>query len=134
MQKDIFIQLSEKGLSKLLNGLRDVNSDIRKISAKVIIELVSGNEILQNIFCEKFNFNPIGNVICINWLPKILKESIKINEHVMVDIKNSFNTNKVNRYWMWPFNLNYNDESFPDPQKYLLGFYYANKNVKIQIK
>ena len=34
-QKEIFIQLSEKGLNKLLNGMRDMNLEIRKHSAKV---------------------------------------------------------------------------------------------------
>jgi hypothetical protein len=128
-QKEIFIQLSEKGLNKLLNGMRDVNSELRKLSAKVMIDLISNNEILQNIFCEKFNFNPIGNVICINWVPKFFKEIITIDEGLLVDIKNSFNVPKSNKYWMYPMNSSYNDDNFPDPQKYLIGFYYSSKNV-----
>jgi len=128
-QKEIFIQLSEKGLNRLLNGMRDINSDIRKLSAKVMIDLIAGNEILQNIFCEKFNFNPIGSVICINWVPKFFKEIISIDESLLIDIKNSFNQTKTNKYWMYPANNTYNDETFPDPQKYLIGFYYSSKNV-----
>ena len=30
---------------------------------------------------------------------------------------------------MWPINLKYNDEVYPDPQKYLIGFIYSNKSV-----
>lgn len=128
-QKEMFIQLSEKGLNKLLNGMKDSNVDIRKLSAKVMIDLISKNEILQNIFCEKFNFNPIGSVICINWIPKYFKDNIVLDESIMIDIKNSFNDSKTNKYWMYPKNKDYNDDSFPDPQKYLIGFYYSSKNV-----
>ena len=128
-QKEIFIQLSEKGLNKLLNGMRDVNLDIRRHSAKVMIDLISNNEILQNIFCEKFNFNPIGSVICINWIPKHFKETIEVDEGLLIDIKNSFNNPRDYKYWMYPNNSIYNDENFPDPQKYLIGFYYSSKNV-----
>ena len=128
-QKEIFIQLSEKGLNKLLNVMRENNLELRKLSAKVIIELINNNEILQNIFCEKFNFNPIGSVICINWIPKCFKECVPIDEVIMIDIKNSFNNNRVNKYWMYPSNQIYSDDAFPDPQKYLIGFYYSSKSV-----
>lgn len=128
-QKEIFIQLSEKGLNKLLNGMRDVSISIRRLSSKVIIDLIQNNEILQNIFCEKFNFNPIGSVICINWIPKCFKELILIDEAIMIDMKNSFSKPKVNKYWIYPRNNIYNDDEFPDPQKYLIGFYYSTKNV-----
>jgi len=30
---------------------------------------------------------------------------------------------------MWPYNNNYTDDEFPDPQKYLLGFYYPLRNL-----
>jgi hypothetical protein len=132
-QKELFIQLSEKGLNKLLNGMKDLNVDIRKLSAKVMIDLIYNNEILQNIFCEKFNFNPIGSVICINWVPKFFKETVNIDDTIMIDIKNSFNAAKINRYWMYPENRDYNDDNFPDPQKYLIGFYYSSKNVSLFI-
>lgn len=128
-QKETFIQLSEKGLNKLLNGMRDVNQEIRKLSAKVIIDLIYNNEILQNIFCEKFNFNPIGSVICINWIPRCFKEVIQFDESIMIDIKNSFSNQRTNKYWMYPRNQNYSDDALPDPQKYLIGFYYSTKSV-----
>lgn len=95
-----------------------------------MIELLNGNEVLQNIFCEKFNFNPIGNVICLNWLPSVLKENLKIDERSINDIKSSNSNTQKGKYWMWPYNNKYNDDVFPDPNKYLIGFYYANKNVK----
>ncbi len=94
-----------------------------------MIELLYNNEVLQNIFCEKFNFNPIGNVICFNWLPKTLKENVKIDEKMIFEIKNSSNVIGKGKYWMWPVNLKYDNDTIPDPQKYLIGFYYANKNV-----
>lgn len=128
-QKEIFIQLSEKGINKLISGMKSSSVEIRKMSAQVIIDLLYNNEILQNIFCEKFNFNPIGSVICINWVPKYFKEIITIDENVLIDIKNSFNAPKNNRYWIYPSNSSYTDDNFPDPQKYLIGFYYSCKNV-----
>ena len=102
--------------------------EVRKGSAKLLNEILFSNEVLQNIFCEKFGFNPIGNIICINWMPKYLKENIQINESVINEIKNSYYPNKC-KYWMWPYNSKYNEQNYPDPMKYLIGFYYANKNV-----
>jgi hypothetical protein len=110
--------------------MKDNNEDLRKLSCKILLEILNNNEVLQNIFCEKFNFNPIGNVICINWLPRQLKENIKIDERVITEIKNSFYPGgKTTKYWLWPGNGKYTDDIIPDPQKYLIGFYYANKNV-----
>jgi hypothetical protein len=128
MQKDIYVFLSDKGITKLLTSLKENNIEIRRTTCKVLLEMLYNNELLQNIFCEKFNFNPIGNVICLNWLPKYLKENIKIDDKVINEIKN-FNSTKGLKYWMWPENLKYSDDILPDPQKYLIGFYYANKNV-----
>lgn len=122
--------LSEKGMMKLLAGLKDNNTEIRKMCCKVLIEMLHNNELLQNIFCERFNFNPIGNIICINWLPKYLKENLKFDERVINEIKNpNMSYGNPLKYWMWPENLKYTDDVLPDPQKYLLGFFYANKNV-----
>jgi hypothetical protein len=121
-----------------LATIKDNNLEVRKAACKVLLELLNGNEVLQNIFCEKFNFNPIGNIICINWLPKYMKENIKIDEKVINDIKSSGNINPLStskpilKYWMWPSNSKYTDSSIPDPQKYLIGFYYANKNVYLK--
>ncbi len=128
MQKEIYVLLSDKGIVKLLSSLKDNNNEIRKTSCKVLLEMLNNNELLQNIFCEKFNFNPIGNVICINWLPKYLRENLKIDEKVITEIKHHTPTTGF-KYWMWPENFKYSDEIIPDPQKYLIGFYYANKNV-----
>jgi hypothetical protein len=128
-QKDIFIFLTDKGLNKLLQSLKDNNIDVRKLSMKIIIEILYNNEVLQNIFCEKFNFNPIGNTICLNWLPKNIKDNIRINEKFINELKNSFIQTRSLKYWMWPENLKYTDDLVPDPMKYLIGFNYANKSV-----
>ena len=51
-----------------------------------------------------------------------------------IDIINELKSSKVNsknKFWMWPNNTKYNDELYPDPQKYLIGFYYSNKSAYI---
>ena len=76
-KKDIFLNLSDRGLNRLLSLLKYQNEEIRKKSFKVLVMLLNKSEILQNIFCEKFNFNPIGNIIVMNWLPLELKNKLK---------------------------------------------------------
>lgn len=129
-QKELFLGLSEKGLLKLTSLIKDQRELIRKLAFKIIIDLLHNNEVLQNIFCEKFNFNPIGNVICINWLPSVLREKISIDSKVIVDIKKCQNVTEKDygtRYWKWPENSKYTDENIPDPERYLLGFFFSHK-------
>ena len=130
-KKDIFLNLSDRGLNKLLTLLKSNNVDVRKNSFKVLVNLLKDNEILQNLFCEKYNFNPIGNVIVINWLPSELKNKFQLNEHTLYEIKKTQNDNldKKKTFWMWPPNPKYNKDNYPDPQKYLLGIYSANQNL-----
>lgn len=131
-KKDAFLNLSEKGLNKLFSLFKHQNESIRKHSFKVIALLLNGSEILQNIFCEKFNFNPIGNVIVLNWLPSELKNKLKLNEHILFEIKKTQNNNLEDNsrlYWQWPENDKYNNDVLPDPQKYLLGIYTTNKTI-----
>ena len=129
-KKDVFLNLSDRGLNKLLSLLKDNNENIRKLSFKVLILLLNKSEILQNIFCEKFNFNPIGNVIVINWLPSDLKNAITFNAHTLYEIKKTQNDNLDGKkvFWQWPPNEKYNIENLPDPKKYLLGIYCSNQN------
>lgn len=49
---------------------------------------------------------------------------------ILNDIKSSKYQSKC-KYWMWPNNSKYTDDSLPDPQKYLIGFYYSNKAVSL---
>ena len=136
-KKDIFLNLSDRGLNRLLSLLKYQNEEIRKKSFKVLVMLLNKSEILQNIFCEKFNFNPIGNIIVMNWLPLELKNKLKFNEHILYEIKKTQNDNLNNTklFWQWPPNDKYNNENFPDPQKYLLGIYCVNQNlIKIEEK
>ena len=130
-KKDIFLNLSDKGLNKLLALLKANNIEVRKSSFKVLVNLLKDNEILQNLFCEKYNFNPIGNVIVINWLPSGLENKFRLNEHTLYEIKKTQNDNldKKKLFWMWPPNPKYNKDNYPDPQKYLLGIYTANQNL-----
>lgn len=133
-QKDVFIYLSDRGLSKLLTSMKESSSEIRILSLKFLIELLNNNEVLQNIFCEKFNFNPIGSVICINWFPKVLRENIVFNQKLILEIKNSINVlnSKRTKYWIWPANTKYTDEIFPDPVKYLIGFYFSSSKSNLK--
>ena len=36
--------------------------------------------------------------------------------------------NSQTKYWQWPNNSKYTDEILPDPERYLLGFFYSNKS------
>lgn len=123
--------MSDKGFNKLLACLKDRKLEIRKLSLRILLDLLYNNDVLQNIFCEKFNFNPVGNVICLNWMPKLLKENLRLDAKFLKNIKQSTNIHSKRQYWMWPDNIIYTDENLPDPQKYLFGVYYGNKNVNI---
>jgi len=122
-QKDIFVFLSDKGLEKLTEMIKMDNEEISKLSFQCLINILYKNDILVNIYCEKYGFNPVGNVICINWLPKIFEEKISLSLELLQDIQNSAENYKQNtKYWKWPNNEKYNDNNIPDPHKYLLGF------------
>ncbi len=122
-QKDIFVLLSDKGLEKLTDMIKMDNLEISKLSFLCLINILYKNEVLVNIYCEKYGFNPVGNVICINWLPKVFEEKISLSLEVLQDIQESAENFKQNtRYWKWPNNSKYTDSNIPDPHKYLLGF------------
>jgi len=130
-QKDIFVFLSDKGLEKLTEMIKMDNEEISKLSFLCLINILYKNDILVNIYCEKYGFNPVGNVICINWLPKIFEEKISLTLELLQDIQDSAEHYKQNtKYWKWPNNDKYNDNNIPDPHKYLLGFVHKeNENV-----
>ena len=130
-QKDIFVFLSDKGLEKLTEMIKMDNTEISKLSFQCLVNILYNNEILVNIYCEKYGFNPLGNVICINWLPKIFEEKISLSLEILKDIQDSAeNYNQKTKYWKWPNNDKYNDNNIPDPHKYLLGFVHKeNENV-----
>lgn len=108
--------------------MKHKNETIRKMSFLFLIDLLYNNEVLQNIFCEKYNFNPIGNVICLNWLPPVFKEKITIDTNLIIELKkSSANCNMSTKYWKWPNNTKYTDELIPDPERYLVGFFYSSK-------
>ena len=130
-QKDIFVFLSDKGLEKLTDMIKSDNSEISKLSFQCLVNILYKNEILVNIYCEKYGFNPVGNVICINWLPKIFEDKIPLSLELLQDIQDSAENYKQNtKYWKWPNNEKYNDNNIPDPHKYLLGFFHKdNENI-----
>ena len=122
-QKDIFVFLSDKGLEKLTNMIKMENIEIGKLAFSCLMNILYQNEVLVNIYCEKYGFNPVGNVICINWLPKVFEEKISLSLEMLKDIQDSAENYKQNtKYWKWPNNDKYNDNNIPDPHKYLLGF------------
>ena len=110
------------------------NVELSKLSFQCLQNILYKNEILMNIYCEKYGFNPVGNVICINWLPKIFEEKISLSLEILQDIQDSAENYKQNtKYWKWPNNEKYNDINIPDPHKYLLGFFHKeNENINIE--
>lgn len=121
--------MGQKGLSKLISSLKNSNQEIRKYSLKLLINLLDSNEVLQNLFCEKFNFNQVGSVICLNWIPMAIRDNCEIDGTFIQNLKESSQIlgQKMN-YWMWPNNPNYNNDILPDPLRYLVGIIYS-KNV-----
>ena len=129
-QKDIFVLLSDKGLEKLTNMVKIDNVEISKLSFLCLVNILYKNEVLINIYCEKYGFNPVGNVICINWLPKEFEEQISLSLEVLQDIQDSAENNRQKtKYWKWPNNSIYNDSNIPDPNKYLLGFFHKDNET-----
>ena len=131
-QKDIFVYLSDKGLEKLTDIIKIDNVEISKLSFLCLVNLLYKNEVLVNIYCEKYGFNPVGNVICINWLPKVFEDKISLSLEILQDIQDSAENYKQNtKYWKWPNNTKYTDNNLPDPHKYLLGFIHKDNEIFI---
>ena len=129
-QKDIFVFLSDKGLEKLTEMIKMDNVEISKLSFLCLVNILYKNEVLVNIYCEKYGFNPVGNVICINWLPKEFEEKISLSLEILQDIQDSAeNFKQKTKYWKWPNNSKYTDSIIPDPHKYLLGFVYKDNEM-----
>ena len=129
-QKDIFVFLSDKGLEKLTEMIKMDNIEISKLSFLCLVNILYKNEVLVNIYCEKYGFNPVGNVICINWLPKVFEDKISLSLEVLQDIQDSAENYKQNtKYWKWPNNTKYTDTNLPDPHKYLLGFIHKDNET-----
>ena len=128
-QKDIFVFLSDKGLEKLTDMIKIDNVEISKLSFLCLVNILYKNEVLVNIYCEKYGFNPVGNVICINWLPKVFEEKISLSLEILQDIQDSAENYKQNtKYWKWPNTSKYTDTNLPDPHKYLLGFIHKDND------
>ena len=129
-QKDIFVFLSDKGLEKLTEMIKMDNVEISKLSFLCLVNILYKNEVLVNIYCEKYGFNPVGNVICINWLPKEFEEKISLSLEILQDIQDSAeNFKQKTKYWKWPNNSKYTDSIIPDPHKYLLGFVHKDNEM-----
>lgn len=118
---------------KLIDCFQSSNEKIRILSFAFFTELIWNNEMIQNVFCEKYNFNPIGNIICINFIPELFQQKIPLTEVIINLIKQSQFTSKKqsSKYWKWPENSKYSDNVIPDPQRYLLGFYYSGNHTGI---
>jgi len=89
LQTDLFVNLNDKGLFRIMNGLKEhptpgkillhyiiinyvILIEIRKLYFKLFINMIYNNETVQNLICDKFHFSPIGSIICINWIPDYL--------------------------------------------------------------
>ena len=122
--------MSDKGLEKLTEMTRGDDIEIRKLAFLCLINILYKNEVLINIYCEKYGFNPVGNVICINWLPKVFDEKVSLTLEILQDIQKSSENFKQNtKYWKWPNNSKYTDTIVPDPHKYLLGFIHKENDI-----
>ena len=131
-QKDIFVFLSDKGIEKLTDMIKMDNLEISKLAFLCLMNILYKNDVLLNIYCEKYGFNPVGNVICINWLPKVFEEKITLSLEILKDIQDSAENYKQNtKYWKWPNNEKYNDNNLPDPHKYLLGIIHKENEAVI---
>jgi hypothetical protein len=129
IQAEVFFNLKEKGVSKIISELKEnQNESIRKLYFRLLLSLVYNNESIQNSICDKFKFSPIGSKICVNWIPDYLITHTKIDQNSLYEIKNT-KAFKDCKYWMWPYSSNYDDNNIPDPQKYLMGFYYPLRNI-----
>ena len=129
-QKDIFVYLSNKGLEKLTEMIKMDNVEISKLSFLCLVNILYKNEVLVNIYCEQYGFNPVGNVICINWLPKEFEDKISLSLEILQDIQDSAeNCKQKTKYWKWPNNSKYTDSNIPDPHKYLLGFIHKDNEI-----
>ena len=58
--------LTDKGLEKLTEMFKMDNIEISILSFLCLVNILYKNEVLINIYCEKYGFNSVGNVICIN--------------------------------------------------------------------
>ena len=131
-QIDYYQTMSQKGLTQIVNFIsQSTNETIRKLSTKIIVDLLYDNQTNQNKFCEKFGFTPIGGAICLNWIPKKIKEHLNIDEDMLYYIRKSqYEKNENGKFWLWPPNDIYNDDNYPDPYKYFIGFY-LNQNCNM---
>ena len=75
--------------------IKSDNTEISKLSFQCPVNILYKNEILVNIYYEKYGFNPVGNVICINWLPKIFEEKIPLSFELLQDIQDSAENYKI---------------------------------------
>lgn len=130
VQKELYACLSIKGFEKLTEIIRYDNPEVGKLAFICLINLLHKNEILINLYCERFGFSAVGNVVCINWLPKEFEEKVTLNYAMLKDIQDSsFNFKQTTKYWKWPNNPYYSDTNVPDPQKYLLGFLHKENDI-----
>ena len=108
---------------------------IRKVSAKLLIELLSTVH-GQSKFFSRANFTPsqgISQIVIINDLPSSFISRLKDNPEILQDLKQSQENSKAKKYWSYPEFEEKNSgmkvrsvgddiSNFPDPNEYLIGF------------
>ncbi len=101
----MFVCLAENWIIKLFKLIKENNLELRILSIRLLIEILYDNSLMQNNFCKKFNFSAVGNIICLNWLPKNFKGIIEIDDVFLGDIKLCYNQrNKNNKTFEYIYN------------------------------
>ena len=122
--------LKKKGLLLLFKAIQDPSdSNIRKSAAKLMCMMAYDNEEVQTYICNHSEFSQLSGRICINPIPDCIKSQIKSNPMIINTIKKNNGVSNKTLYWSYPV---YNEEDFPDPMNYLVGFYNCNTEKLIK--
>lgn len=65
-----------------------LNIVIRKLAARLLIELSFKNERSQMMMCESFSFTPVSGYVALNPLPMAIQERLRKDPSVLNELKN----------------------------------------------
>eukprot|EP00826_Nyctotherus_ovalis_P034246 TRINITY_DN2825_c0_g3_i3.p1 TRINITY_DN2825_c0_g3~~TRINITY_DN2825_c0_g3_i3.p1 ORF type:complete len:338 (+),score=28.66 TRINITY_DN2825_c0_g3_i3:108-1121(+) len=118
--------LKKKGLTLLFKTMQEPSDiELRRLAAKLLCVLAYNNEESQTYICNHSNFTQLTDKVAINPIPQHIKEQIKQNPQILQEIKEAKPYVNNALYWSYPaYDKNEDeDEEFPDPLHYLIGFY-----------
>jgi len=76
-QEEIIRYFSEELILKMLSYLEDPDSYFRKLTAKFFLDLVYGNSVVQQAFCEMIGIIASDGKVCLNRIPESFKGNPK---------------------------------------------------------